>query len=71
MEELIEPETVRALVQFLELEEEEMILQGLGTLDAVFAWPRAVKDNRRGAMGGSGARRCSDVGGLRNPDWFR
>jgi hypothetical protein len=54
-EELIEPETVRGLVQFLELNEEEMILQGLGALDTVFALARAVKEDRRGAMGGCDA----------------
>jgi hypothetical protein len=46
MEELAEPETVRALVQFLALEDEEMVLQVLGALDAVFVFARAAGEER-------------------------
>jgi hypothetical protein len=49
-EELAEPETVQALVQFLALEEEEIGLQVLGALDAVCAFARAAGEV--GAMGG-------------------
>jgi hypothetical protein len=71
MEELIEPETVRAPVQFLELEKEEMILQGLGALDAVFALARSERRQERSDRGLWRERRCCDVGGRRNPDWVR